>query len=52
MCSIKAIAMRMGESDTSLIDHLVLRKFVSGPPICRSIHKRVRDRKPSLKGSS
>ena len=41
-----------GISDTPLIDHLVMRKFVSGPPSYRSIHKRVRDRKPSLRESS
>jgi len=28
----------MGESDTPLIDHLVVRGFMSGPPIYRSIH--------------
>jgi len=42
----------MGESDTPLIDHLVMREFVSGPPSYRSINKRVRDRKPSLRESS
>ena len=39
-------------SDTPLIDHLVMREFVSGPPIYRSIQQRARDRKPSLKESS
>jgi len=38
----------MGESDTPLIDHSVMREFVSGPPSYRSIHMRVRDRKPSV----
>ena len=39
-------------SDTPLIDHLVMREFVSGPPSYRFIYERVRDRKPSLgKGS-
>jgi len=37
----------MGESDTPLVDHLVLTEFVSGPPSYSSIHKRVGDRKPS-----
>jgi len=41
----------MGESNTPLIDHLVMRKFVSGPPSYRFIHKRVGDRKPSLRES-
>jgi len=36
-------------SDTPLIDHLVMREFVSGSPSYRSIHKRVRDREPSFK---
>jgi len=39
-------------SYTPLINHLVMREFVSGPPSYRSIHKRIRDRKPSLKESS
>jgi len=43
--------LRMGESDIPLIDHLVMREFVSGPPIYRCIHKTVRDRKPSLRES-
>jgi len=34
-------------SDTPLIDHLVMREFVSGPPSYRFIYERVRDRKPS-----
>jgi len=37
-------------SDTPLIDRLVMKKFVSGLSSYRSIHKRVRDRKPSLRG--
>jgi len=37
----------MGESDTPLVNHLVLTEFVSGPPSYSSIHKRVGDRKPS-----
>ena len=39
-------------SDTPLIDNLVTREFVSRPPSYRSIHKRVRDRKPFLRESS
>ena len=39
-------------SDAPLIDHLVMREFVSGPPSYRSIHKRVHDRKPSLREGS
>jgi len=39
-------------SDTPLIDHLVMREFVSGPPSYRSIYERVRDRKPSLREGS
>ena len=39
-------------SDTPLIDHLVNREFVSGQPSYRSIHKKVRNRKPSLRESS
>jgi len=35
-------------SDTPLIDHLVMREFVSGPPSYRFIYERVRDRKPVL----
>jgi len=42
----------MGERDTQFIDHLVTREFVSGPPSYLSIHKRVRDRMPSLRESS
>ena len=42
----------MGESDTPLIDHLIMREFVSGPPSYRSIYERVRDRKPSLREGS
>jgi len=42
----------MGESDTPLIDHLVMREFVSGPPSYHSIYERVRDRKPSLREGS
>jgi len=42
----------MGESNTPLIDHLVMREFVSGPPSYRSIYGRVRDRKPSLREGS
>ena len=42
----------MGESDTPLIDHLVMREFVSGPPSYRFIYERVRDRKPSLRKGS
>ena len=37
-----------GESDTPLIDHLVMREFVSGPPSYRFIYERVRDRKPRI----
>jgi len=37
-------------SDTPLIDRLVMRAFMSGLSSYRSIHKRVRDRKPSLRG--
>jgi len=40
------------ESDTPLIDHLVMREFVSGLPSYRSMQKTVRDRKPSLWESS
>ena len=40
------------KSNTPLIDHLLMREFMSGLPSCRSIHKRVRDRKPSLRESS
>jgi len=36
-------------NDTPLINHLVMREFVSGPPSYRSIHRRIRD---SLKESS
>ena len=39
-------------SDTPLIDHLVMREFVSGPPSYRFIYERVRDRKPSLRKGS
>ena len=39
-------------SDTPLIDHLVMREFVSGPPSYRFIYERVRDRKPSLRKDS
>jgi len=39
-------------SDTPLIDHLVMREFVSGPPSYRFIYERVRDRKPSLRTGS
>ena len=39
-------------SDTPLIDHLVNREFVSGQPSYRSIHKKVGNRKPSLRESS
>ena len=39
-------------SDTPLIDHLVLREFVSGPPSYRFIYERVRDRNPSLRKGS
>ena len=39
------------QSDTPLSD-LVVREFVSGPPIYQSIHTRVRERKPSLGASS
>jgi len=42
----------MGKSDTPLIDHLVMREFVSGPPSYRSIHRRVCDKTPSLRKSS
>ena len=42
----------MGESDTPLIDYLVMREFVSGPPSYRFIYERVRDRKPSLRKGS
>jgi len=34
-------------SDTPLIDHSVMREFVSGPPSYRFIYERVRDRKSS-----
>jgi len=33
----------MGESDTSSIDHLVIREFVSGPPRCHLAIKGVRE---------
>jgi len=36
------------QSDTPLIDHLLMREFVSRPPSYRSIHKGVRDKKPTL----
>jgi len=39
-------------SDTQLIDHLVMREFVSRPPIYCSIHKRGCDRKTSFRESS
>ena len=39
-------------SDAPLIDHLVMREFVSGPPSYRFIYERVRDRKPSLRKGS
>ena len=39
-------------SDTPLIDHLVMREFVSGPPSYCFIYERVRDRKPSLRKGS
>ena len=39
-------------SDTPLIDHLVMREFVSGPPSYPFIYERVRDRKPSLRKGS
>jgi len=41
-------------SDTPLIDYrdIVMREFVSWPPIYRSIHTRFRDRKPSQRESS
>ena len=42
----------MGESDTPLIDHLVMREFVSGPPSYCFIYERVRDRKTSLRKGS
>jgi len=43
----------MRESNTPLIDHVVMREFVNGgPPGYDSIHKRVRDRKLSLRESS
>jgi len=38
----------MGESDTPLIDHLVMRGFVSGPPIYRCIHKKFVTKNPIL----
>ena len=38
------------KSDTPLIDHLVMREFVSRPPSC--MHRRVRDRKPRIRESS
>jgi len=40
------------EHDTPLINHLVMRGFVSGPPSYRSRHKIVRERKRSLMKSS
>ena len=43
---------RIKDSDTPLIDHLVMREFVSGPPSYRFIDERVRDRKPSLRKGS
>ena len=43
----------MRESNTPLIDHVVMREFVNGgPPGYHSIHKRVRKRKLSLRESS
>ena len=36
-------------SDTPLIEHLILPEFVSGPLSYRSRHRRVCDRKPSLR---
>jgi len=44
--------LRMGESLTPFIDHLVKREFVSGPSRYSSIYKRVHNRKPSLQESS
>ena len=44
--------IRLLLSDTPLIDHLVMREFVSGPPSYRFIYERVRDRKPSLRTGS
>ena len=35
-------------SDTPLIDHLVMREFVSGPPSYRSIYERVVTESPVL----
>jgi len=46
------IMMITGTSDTPLIDHLVMREFVSGPPSYLFIYERVRDRKPSLRKGS
>ena len=42
----------MRESDTPLIDHLVMREFVSGPPSYRFIYEGVCERKPSLRTGS
>ena len=42
----------MGESDTPLIDHFVMKEFVSRPPSYRFIYERVRERKPSLRKGS
>ena len=39
-------------SDTPLIDHLVMREFVNGPPSYRFIYEGVRERKPSLRTGS
>jgi len=43
---------QQNSSDTPLIDYLVMREFVSGPPSYRFIYERVRDRKPSLRKGS
>jgi len=47
-----SILIRLDGSDTPLIDHLVMREFVSGPPSYCSIHMNVCVRKPSLEESS
>jgi hypothetical protein len=49
---LKAKMLLYHISDTPLIDHLVMREFVSGPPSYRFIYERVRDRKPSLRKGS
>jgi hypothetical protein len=44
--------LRMGESDTSPIDHLVMKEFVSGPPRYHLAVKGVREHFVVLEQSS